>query len=95
MKEEEQVYVLAGSMEVRIGKEWHHVGAGAYIHFPAGLASEHKFRNRGDAPCRFFLIGERKRDDVIVYPDVDQVAVRLMGKRFGHPVEPREIETDD
>ena len=94
MKEEEQIYVLTGSMEVRLGKEWHTVGPGDHVWFPAGEATEHKFRNRTPESCQFLLLGERKRDEVVVYPDVEQVQVRLLMKVFGNPVEKRETLDD-
>jgi uncharacterized cupin superfamily protein len=95
MKEEEQLYVLAGTMEVRLGRRWHAIGPGDYVWFPAGEATEHKLRNRAQQPCQFFLLGERKRDEVVVYPDVDQVHVRLLMERFGRPVQPTETLDDE
>jgi uncharacterized cupin superfamily protein len=78
MKEEEHLYVLEGSMEVRLGKDWLRVGAGDYMHFPAGEPREHKFRNPFDAPCRYLFLGERFDDEVVVYPDNEAVAVRML-----------------
>jgi uncharacterized cupin superfamily protein len=95
MKEEEQIYVLTGSMEVRLGKVWHPLAPGDYVWFPAGEATEHKLRNRTETPCQFFLLGERKRDEVVVYPDTEQVHVRLLMQVFGNPVEKKETLTDE
>jgi uncharacterized cupin superfamily protein len=63
-------------MEVRLGGTWHNLEAGDYVWFPAGEATAHKLRNRSEGPCQFFLLGERKRDEVVVYPDTEQVHVR-------------------
>ena len=95
MKEEEQLYVLTGSMEVRLGKSWHTVGPGDYVWFPAGEATEHKLRNRNNEACQFLLLGERRKDEVVVYPDTEQVHVRLLMQVFGNPVEKKETLTDD
>lgn len=81
-------------MEVRLGKEWFPMGPGDYVCFEAGDAHEHKFRNRSDAPCRFLLLGERFEDDVIVYPDVDQVGVRLLRGRYSGPQDAKERSDD-
>ena len=94
MKEEEQLYVFSGRMEVRLGGDWHPIGPGDYLWFPAGEPTEHKLRNRTDQPCRFFLLGERKPDEVVVYPDTEQVHVRLLMQVFGRPEEKREPADD-
>jgi uncharacterized cupin superfamily protein len=41
----------------------------------------HLFRNSFEEPCRYLMIGERQRDDVVVYPDEEQMHVRLLGGR--------------
>ena len=38
--------------------------------------------NQGEQPCHFLIIGERRRDDVIVYPDSGKVQVRLLGEVY-------------
>lgn len=78
MKEEEHVFVLEGSMEVRLGKEWQRLDPGDYLCFRAGDPTEHKFRNPFAVPCRYLMFGERMRDDVVVYPDVNAARVRLL-----------------
>ena len=88
MKEEEHLYVLEGTMEVRLGKDWYRVAAGDYLCFLAGDPREHKFRNSGDAPCRYVFLGERFSDEVVVYPDTQAVRVRLLRQalhRTDHP----------
>jgi uncharacterized cupin superfamily protein len=94
MKEEEHLYVMEGSMEVRLGKEWYTVVAGDYLCFPAGDPREHKFRNRFDAPCRFLFFGEHFPDEVCVYPDNQTVGVRLLRKAL-RDIEHPSPEIDD
>jgi uncharacterized cupin superfamily protein len=33
-------------------------------------------------PCRYIIIGERKRDDVVVYPDSKKVLVRALDEVY-------------
>jgi len=72
MLEEEHVFMLEGRLTVRIGD---------YVCFPAGQKAGHCLINDGDAPCRYVIIGERKRDEVCVYPDSNKVLVRSLGRR--------------
>ena len=78
MKEEEHVLVLDGQMEVRLDDQWHVIGAGDHVCFEAGDEVAHKLRNPFETACRYFLIGERDPDDVIVYPDTNQVLARSL-----------------
>jgi uncharacterized cupin superfamily protein len=78
--EEEHVYILEGSLQVRLGAETHRMTAGDYICFPAGQRAGHCLINDGGAPCRYVIVGERNPNDVIVYPDSNKVMVRPLGK---------------
>ena len=78
--EEEHVYILEGSLTVRIGAETHRMKAGDYICFPAGQKAGHCLINDGAAPCRYIIVGERNPNDVIVYPDSNKVMVRPLGR---------------
>ena len=84
--EEEHVYVLTGELTVRLGNERHAMRAGSYVRFPAGVPREHCLSNDTDAPCQYFLIGERNRNEVVVYPDSNKVQVRSLGEIY--PREP-------
>lgn len=79
--EEEHVYILEGSLTVRIGADRFPLEAGDYVCFPAGQRAGHCLINDGDAACRYVIIGERIPNDVVVYPDSNKVLVRSLGRR--------------
>lgn len=81
MLEEEHIYVLDGTLTVRIGAESFDLKPGGYVCFPASQRAGHSMINNTDAPCRYVIIGERNPDDVIVYTDSDKVLVRSLGRR--------------
>ena len=79
--EEEHVYILDGSLTVRIGARRFPMRAGDYVCFPAGQDAGHCLLNEGAAPCRYVIVGERNPDDVVVYTDSGKVLVRGLGRR--------------
>lgn len=78
--EEEHVFVLEGTLTVRVGAESHVMKAGGYICFPAGQRAGHCLLNPGDAPARYVIIGERNPNEVVVYTDSNKVLVRALGR---------------
>lgn len=82
MLEEEHVMVLEGTMTLLLGDESFEMSAGSYVCFPAGQKAGHALINRGQAVCRYVLVGERNPHDVIVYPDTGRVGVRLTGEGY-------------
>jgi uncharacterized cupin superfamily protein len=78
MVEEEHLYVLEGSATLRLGDDRHELKAGDYVCFPAGQQAGHCLVNEGSAPCRFLVIGEKRPDEVCVYPDSGKVSVRSL-----------------
>ena len=80
--EEEQLYILAGSVTLRLGQRSYVMNAGSYVVFPAGQKAGHSIYNHGDVVCRYLVIGERNPQDVIVYPDSNRVSVRLTGEGY-------------
>ena len=78
--EEEHVYILEGSVTLRLGEARHAMKAGDYACFPAGQRAEHCLINTGDAPCRYVIIGERNPNEVVVYPDSNKVLVRAVDR---------------
>jgi uncharacterized cupin superfamily protein len=80
--EEEQLYVLEGSLTLRLGEKKYLMTAGGYVVFPAGQKAGHSLHNHTDAVCRYLVIGERNPHDVIVYPDSNRVSVRLTGEGY-------------
>ena len=79
--EEEHVYVLEGTLTVRIGSAAFAMSAGDYVCFPAGRKAGHCLINTGAAVCRYVIVGERNPNEVVVYTDSGKVLVRPLGRR--------------
>ena len=80
--EEEHILMLEGQVTLRLGDERYSLIAGDYVCFPAGQRAGHCLINEGDATCRFLVIGERKPDEICVYPDSNKVLVRSLGEVY-------------
>lgn len=78
--EEEHVFVLAGSLTLRLGRERFDMKPGDYACFPAGVPLGHCLENYSDSDCRYIVVGERRADEVCVYPDSNKVAVDAVGR---------------
>lgn len=74
--EEEHVFVLEGSVTLRLGDRRHRMKAGDYVCFPAGQKAGHCFINEGSEVATYVVIGERHMNEVAVYPDSNKVLVR-------------------
>jgi uncharacterized cupin superfamily protein len=79
--EEEHVYVLEGTVTVRIGADSYQMQAGGYVCCPAGQKAGHCLINHTDTPVRYVILGERNPNEVAVYTDSDKVLVRALGRR--------------
>lgn len=79
--EEEHLYILEGSLRLRLGDGCHTMKAGDYVCFPAGQKAGHCLINDTHATCRYVIIGESNPNDVIVYTDSNKVLVRALGRR--------------
>jgi uncharacterized cupin superfamily protein len=79
--EEEHLYVLEGSMTVRIGAQRFAVKPGDYVCFPAGRKAGHCLVNESSALCRYVIIGENDPNEVVHYTDSNKVLVRALGRR--------------
>jgi uncharacterized cupin superfamily protein len=80
--EEEQLYIIEGSLTLRLGDKTYLMSAGSYVVFPAGQKLGHSLTNHTSAVCRYLVLGERNPHDVIVYPDSNRVTVRLSGESY-------------
>jgi uncharacterized cupin superfamily protein len=80
--EEEHILVLEGSMTVRLGEKTFVIAAGHYVCFPAGQPIAHSITNHTDAPCRYLILGNSQKNDVIVYPDTGRVCVKATGESY-------------
>ena len=79
--EEEHLYILEGSLTLRLGDGRHTMKAGDYVCFPAGQKAGHCLINETDAPCRYVIIGERNPNEIVVYTDSNKVLIRALGRR--------------
>jgi uncharacterized cupin superfamily protein len=80
--EEEHVYLLEGTLTVRLGPDSFEMKPGGYACFPAGQRAGHCLINNSAALCRYVIVGERKPNEVAVYPDSNKVLVRQLGRLF-------------
>jgi uncharacterized cupin superfamily protein len=81
MLEEEHIYVLDGTVTLRLGNERHTLKPGDYACFPAGQKAGHCLINEGDTVCRYIVVGEHNKNEVVVYTDSNKVLVRSLGRR--------------
>lgn len=79
--EEEHLYILEGSLTLRLGDGRHTMKAGDYACFPAGQKAGHCLINETHATCRYVIIGERNPNEVVVYTDSNKLLVRALGRR--------------
>ncbi len=79
--EEEHVYVLDGTLTVRIGATSHDMRAGGYVCFPAGQKVGHCLVNNSGVVCRYVVVGESNPNEVVVFTDSNKVMVRPLGRR--------------
>ncbi len=63
---DEWVYLLSGQAEVRLGHDWHRIGAGDFIAHPAG-GPAHVMRALTEVS--YLMGGQRDSDDVVTYPE--------------------------
>jgi uncharacterized cupin superfamily protein len=67
--EDEFLYVLEGAVTVRDDDGLHDLGPGDGAAWPHGCPNAHHLTNRGDAPCRYIIVGSRVAADICYYPD--------------------------
>jgi uncharacterized cupin superfamily protein len=82
MLEEEHVFVLEGSLTLRLGRKTFIMSAGHYVCFPAGQTVGHSLFNHTSEPCRYLIIGNPSPHDVAVFPQSGRVSVKLMGEGY-------------
>lgn len=79
--EEEHVLVLSGVGTLHLGDDSSDIGAGDHILFPAGDEIAHHIENTSTKPLRYLVFGERKQNDVVMYP---QSSIALVKSSGGH-----------
>lgn len=80
--EEEHVFIVEGSLTLRLGSESHVLSEGNYVCFPAARKIGHALINHTSQPCRYLVIGNPQAHDVAVFPDSGRVSVKLMGEGY-------------
>jgi uncharacterized cupin superfamily protein len=66
--EEEHLYVLAGMATLHLGAAEFVLRAGSYVCFPANQPEAHYLHNHTQQMFRYIMIGERIKEDQVVYP---------------------------
>lgn len=77
--EEEHVIVLEGSATLVLGEERHELMAGEHVWFKAGEELAHHIENTSESAFKFLVFGERKSDDVVVYPEHQVMMLKSLG----------------
>lgn len=100
MHEDEFVMVTEGTLTLIDDAGAHPMGPGDCAAFPAGDANGHHFRNDGDAPAAFLVIGTRALREEAFYSDIDMRVVSEGGalkftRKDGSPLPQDESETDN
>jgi uncharacterized cupin superfamily protein len=80
--EEEHVFILEGSLTLRLGDQSYVMSAGHYVCFPAGQKVGHSLFNHTTQPCRYLIIGNSHPHDVAVFPETGRVSVKLTGEAY-------------
>jgi uncharacterized cupin superfamily protein len=74
-RNEEAVYVLAGSGLLRLDDGEHSLSAGTYVALPTGEEHAHRIVNDGDETLRYLVMSTMDEPDVLGYPDAGAVGV--------------------
>jgi uncharacterized cupin superfamily protein len=72
---EEALYVLAGTGQVRGPDGTRPLDPGDFVVFPTGPEGAHRVVNDGDDALRYLVVSTMRDPDVTVYPDADAVGV--------------------
>jgi uncharacterized cupin superfamily protein len=71
---EEILFVVAGTPDLRTPEGWRRLEAGEVASFPAGQAGAHQIANRADSTARILMVSEMKAPEVAGYPDSGKVS---------------------
>jgi uncharacterized cupin superfamily protein len=82
MLEEEHVFILEGSLTVRLGEKAYVLTPGHYVCFPAGQKVGHALYNHTSEPCRYLVLGNPQSNEVAVFPETGRVEVKLMREGY-------------
>jgi uncharacterized cupin superfamily protein len=93
--EEEHIYLLEGTLTVRLGTGTFEMKPGDYVCFPAGQKAGHCLINATEATCRYVIVGENNPNEVVVYPDTHKLLTRSLGRRAMFDLRARRNYWDD
>ena len=79
--EEEHVVVIEGSGTLHCGDEVIALRKGDHVAFPAGEEVPHHIENTSSEALTYLVFGERKSEDVVMYP---QSSIALVKSSQGH-----------
>jgi uncharacterized cupin superfamily protein len=82
MLEEEHVFIIEGSLTLKLGAKAYELSPGHYVCFPAGQKVAHSLINHTSEPCRYLIFGNPQANDVAVFPDTGRVSVKLTGESY-------------
>jgi uncharacterized cupin superfamily protein len=80
--EEEHLFILEGTVSLRLGDQRLTMNAGDYICFPAAQPAAHCLTNESSSPCRYLMIGEKRNTDTCIYPDSNKILVRATNQIY-------------
>jgi uncharacterized cupin superfamily protein len=72
---EEAIYVLTGTGQLRLDGEMNALQAGDYAAFPANVSGGHRVVNDGNEPLRYLAVSTMTEPDITVYPDSGKFGV--------------------
>lgn len=80
-KQDEFIYILSGSVVLKLGSREHVMTEGDCMGFPAGdMSQPHCIVNRSSTPSVVLEVGDRTKGDVVTYPEADLQAIDRNGK---------------
>lgn len=79
--EEEHLFMLSGEATLVFDDAETLCTAGDHIWFRAGDERAHHFVNRSEEPCSYLVFGERKEEDVVVYPEAQVMLIKALNRR--------------
>ena len=79
--EEEHVFMLSGEAILHFGTDQTSLTTGDHVWFRAGEEVAHHLENRSENSCTYLVYGERKTDDVVMYPDAQVMLVKALGRK--------------
>lgn len=72
---EEALFVLEGTGQLRTGDDSVELTAGAFATLPANEDGGHQVCNDGEEPLRYLMVSTMNEPDVTVYPEMEKLGV--------------------